>query len=209
MLCDGDALPLSDPTDVESRGGGRINHLENYFLDERTISKLLEPMTTEGHWLRSPAAIRTALKEVAAGQVSYAAALLAATYFRDAVGNVDLMPSGCNGKSLAELTAMISARAHEEKTRVTTALDDSTIAAHLTETMERLEASLAADTEEWKALVPGKVILGIFCSKTPLQYESFRTAFINTADSIVPNPFAEIIQIFDTFDRAAAIGAAS
>ncbi|MGC1778414.1 MAG: hypothetical protein WBB34_10740 [Xanthobacteraceae bacterium] len=78
---------------------------------------------------------------------------------------------------------------------------------HLKETMERIEASLAADTEEWKALVPGRVILRIFCSKTPLQYESFRTAFINAADSVVPNPFAEIIQIFETFDRMSAIGA--
>ena len=212
MLCDRDALPLSDPVDVESRSGERIRvlgryHLENYFLDERTIAKLFEPVTIEGHWLRSPTAIRTALKKVAAGQVSYAAALLASAYFREAVGNVDLMPSGCNGKSLAELTAMISARAREEKTRVTTILDNSTIAAHLKETMEKIEASLAADTEEWKALVPGKVILRVFCSKTPLQYESFRTAFINTADSITPNPFAEIIQIFDTFDHAAAIGA--
>jgi hypothetical protein len=49
----------------------------------------------------------------------------------------------------------------------------------------------------------------MFCSKTPLQYESFRTAFINTADSVLPNPFAEIIQIFEAFDRASAIGAGS
>lgn len=212
MLCDRDALPLSDPADVESRSGGRVRvlgryHLENYFLDERTIAKLFEPMTAVGDWLRSPAAIRAKLKGVAAGQVSYAAALLAAAYFREAVGNVDLMPSVCNEKSLAELTAMIPGRARDEKTRVTTTLDDSAIAAHLKEMMERIEASLAADTEVWKALVPGKVILKIFCTKTPLKYEAFRTAFINTANSVNPNPFAEIIQIFDTFDRTSAIGA--
>lgn len=49
MLCDRDAVPLRNPVDVENRGAGRIKvlgryHLENYFLDERTIAKLFEPI---------------------------------------------------------------------------------------------------------------------------------------------------------------------
>jgi hypothetical protein len=115
MLCDRDALPLSDPADVERRAGGRIKvlgryHLENYFLDEATIAKLFEPMTKEGDWLRSPVAIRAALKEAASEQVSYATALLTAAYFREAVGNIDLMPKGCNGKNIVELTTLISTK---------------------------------------------------------------------------------------------------
>jgi len=164
MLCDRDALPLSDPSEIEAQGAGRIRllgryHLENYFLDEHTIAKLFEPLTTEEHWLRRPADVRAALKEVAAGQASYAAALLTAAYFREAVGNVDLMPKACNGKNVDELTTLILAKSVEETARVSTALDKVAIADHLKKVMDAIGKSLAADTDEWKALIPGKVIL--------------------------------------------------
>jgi AAA domain, putative AbiEii toxin, Type IV TA system len=59
MLCDRDAMPLHEIGAMERDSGGRIKalkkyHLENYFLDEKTIATMFEPMTVEGDWLRSP-----------------------------------------------------------------------------------------------------------------------------------------------------------
>jgi len=151
MLCDRDALPLDDPGEMERESAGRIKllgryHLENYFLDEKTIAKLFEPMTPEGDWLRSPEAIRSALKDIARKHVSYASALSTAAYFREEVGNIDLMPKGCNGKTAAELSQLVIARSSGERGRVIRLLDDATIQKHVENAMRKIEKSLAANT---------------------------------------------------------------
>jgi hypothetical protein len=206
MLCDRDALPLNDPQDIEKQSGGRVQllkryHLENYFLDEHTIAKLFEPMTPDGNWLRSPPAIREALREIARTQVSYAAALLTAAYFREEIGNVDLMPSACNGKNTAELVQLVLAQTETEKARVAKGLDSAPIQQYVEKRMHEIETSLAADTDDWKTLIPGRIILKIFCNKTPLQYDAFRTAFINASGKVPNNPFNDIVKIFENFDR--------
>jgi hypothetical protein len=208
FLC---ALPLDDPAALERQSGSRIKvlrryHLENYFLDETTIAKLFEPMTIEDDRLRSPAKIRAMLKEIAQEHISYAAALSTAAYFREEIGNVDLMPKACNGKNIAELTALIFVRANEERVRIGKELDDAKIKQHVQNTMHKIEDSLARDTEDWKALVPGRVILKAFCSKTPLHYNGFRTAFINAAENVPTNPFGDIIEIFGQFNRETHAG---
>jgi hypothetical protein len=148
--------------------------------------------------------IRAKLKEIAREQISYAAALFSATYFREAVGNVDLMPRGCNGKSEAELTRMVADLVQEEQSRVSQILEPQAISAYIKDFMDRVEASLNEDDEEWKRLIPGKIILGIFCNKTPLPYENFRNAYIIAANDMNENPFSEIIEIFKGFDERVA-----
>jgi hypothetical protein len=147
--------------------------------------------------------IRLALKDIARNHVSYAAALSTAAYFREKIGNVDLMPKGCNGKSTDELVKLMLARSGEERTRWE--LDDAEIKKHIERLMHTIEDSLLKDTDEWKALIPGRVILKSFCAKTPLQYDAFRTAFINAAERVPTNPFDDIVQIFEHFDHATDI----
>jgi len=53
------------------------------------------------------------------------------------------------------------------------------------------------------------VILKVFCASTPLQYENFRTAFINAAEFVPNNPFAEIVEIFGNFNRMTAASASA
>jgi hypothetical protein len=207
MLCDRDALPLDDPGDFEKRSGGRIRvlpryHLENYFLDEFTVATVFESITESSHWLQSPASIRMVLKEIAKEYISYAAALSTATYFRDQIGNIDLMPKACHRKSADELVQLVMLRANEERARVTTELDDTRIKAQVAATVQKIEDSLAKDTNEWKALIPGRPILKTFCStKTPLQYDGFRTGFIKAAGKMPLNPFEDIVNIFESFDH--------
>ena len=110
------------------------------------------------------------------------------------------MPKACNDKSTAELTALVLVQANEERVRFGKELEDAKITQHIEATMHKIEDSLTNDTEDWKALIPGRIILKTFCSKTPLKYDAFRTAFINAAEGVSPHPFADIIQIFREFN---------
>ena len=97
MLCDRDAVPTSKT--AEMAGGttaGRVEvlnkyHLENYFLDEKVMAAVFSTMEPESSALTSPAEVRSRLKDIAKQQAPYAAALVASVYFRESVGNVDLM----------------------------------------------------------------------------------------------------------------------
>jgi hypothetical protein len=209
MLCDRDALPVSDPTKLESISGQRVKllkryHLENYFLDEPTIVKLFESITPDDHWLRSAPEIRSRLRSIASKHASYAAALIVSGNLRENIGNVDLMPKECHGKSAVDLAKLVAQKASEEKIRVNVALDMTSVEAQVIETMQRIQDSLNKDDEDWKALIPGKPIITAFCATTPLKYDGFRTAYIRTADTMALNPFAEIIGIFAQFDSMEA-----
>jgi hypothetical protein len=212
-LCDRDALPLVDPKEIEDRGGARIRllkryHLENYFLDETTIAKVFEPLVQADNWLRSPPAIRTALMDIARSQISYAAALVTSAYFREEIGKLDLMPKACNDKTTAELVNLMLLQVDAERARVARELDKAAVQKYAEQRMLEIDNSLVADTEEWKRLIPGRIILKAFCAKTPLQYDAFRTAFINAAEQVPINPFQDILDIFASFDRIASTPAA-
>jgi energy-coupling factor transporter ATP-binding protein EcfA2 len=214
MLCDRDALPLTDANKIEVATARRLRllgryHLENYFLDEKTIAKVFEPLTTTGSWQRAPDQIRAKLNAIATEQASYAAALMTAAYFREECGNLDIMPKACNGKTVTELTKMITDRSDEEAQRLTRILDKTQIEKHVTEIMRKIEASLAADTDEWKMLIPGRIILKKFCKEAGLDYDLFRTAYINAAESMSSNPFQELVNIFQDFDQYSSPGSAA
>ena len=206
MLCDRDAIPLIDAGEIEAATSGRLRllrryHLENYFLDEQTIARVFEPMAPVDSWLRSPEKIRAKLRDLAQGHTSYAAALTTAAYFREQCGNVDIMPRACNGKSIPELTTMILARATEEASRITNVVEKAKIECHVSEFMQTLERSLASDTEDWKSLIPGRIILKKFCAEASLAYDLFRSAYISTAGTMPTSPFSEVIGIFEGFDQ--------
>jgi predicted ATPase len=205
MLCDRDALPISDPRQLEADAAQRVKlldryHLENYFLDEVTIAKLFEPMTQPDDWLRSPEKIGEELRTIAAEHASYAAALTTSALFRERVGNVDLMPKGCNNRNRDELAKLILDKTQQEKDRVLHLMDLAKVEMHVKSTMEEIEASLRDGSDRWKAIVPGKAVVRAFCGKASIKHDNFRTAYINASDKVPNNPFAEIIKIFEHFD---------
>lgn len=81
-------------------------------------------------------------------------------------------------------------------------LDDTKIAAHIEATMIKIEDSLKTDTDVWKAMIPGDVIVKKFCSKAKLSYQDFRRAYITASEKMPVSPFSEIVNIFAEFDRA-------
>ena len=209
MVCDRDAAPGKDATSLEASSEGRFRvlrryHLENYFLDENVIAQIFESLEESESWLRTPTKISERLRAIARERLSYAAALSTSAYFRERVGNVDLMPKACDKKSATELADLMVSRAREEAGRVNAAIQQAEIEKYVTEMMTTLEGSLGTG-DEWKKLVPGREILRIFCSANHAKFDfgRYKTAYIAAAAKMPYNPFEEIDEIFLSFSKSA------
>jgi hypothetical protein len=207
MLCDRDAVPATrDTSDLEKSANNRLRvlsryHLENYFLDENVIASMFQAMEHDDSWLRQPREINAKLKQIARESISYAAALIISAEFRERVGNLDIMPSGCHGKSTPELVGLIIAMAEQERTRISNAIDLAEIQIFTEATMKKLEASLDEGDNLWKRIFPGRAIVSKFCSTKHAGFDfgRFKTAYIKAASRNSPSPFKEIEDIFQSF----------
>jgi predicted ATPase len=208
MLCDRDALPWgANAMEVEAESKGKLRllpkyHLENFFLDENVLARVFEPFEPDGSWLRAPATIRRELRNLGKGLVSYAVALFVSREFRLRVGNVDLMPSGCNEKSEAEIMAQLVQAAEGEKTRVVTALDKDRIVVATSEYFNKLNDFFEKDDPRWKEMIPGKPLLAQFATKAKIDPARLKNAYIHCAEHVNPSPFKEIHDIFESFANA-------
>jgi len=208
MLCDGDSIPAASPEQAKAaQTGGRLRilsryHLENYFLDEHVWSRAFSLLELEGSWLRRPSDIRQRLRDSARQLVSYATALAVASKLRLHVGNLDIMPKDCHGKTLDEVKGLILSELSEDKLRIDNLLTESTVGASTIDYFNRLTKSLDDDTDEWKALIPGKPLLGRFASAAGINASRAKTMYINAAQDSGRQPFAEILDIFEHFAEA-------
>ena len=207
MVCDGDTIPLShDKSSLTDSSKARLSvldryHLENYFLEEDILALVFSPFAPEGSWLVTPASIRDTLRNIAKEMISYTVALYTSAHFREEVGNINLMPKACNGKSTDQLKGIICGQATTEKTRVDKTIDSTNISKFIDDTMKLINDSLEKDTDEWKKLVPGKSILNIFSRKAGIQVGMLKQAYIAEAMKSDPNPFNDIIRIFERFNE--------
>ena len=208
MLCDRDAVPLHlDPARIEGNASGRLKvlkryHLENYFLDENILASVFRNMEAEAtSWLNDPTEIRTRLRELARDMVSYTAALVESVSFRQNAGLLDLMPKGAHGKTADELAQMMTACAEAEKQRIDQVLDPAKVAESVRNRMEILNTSLEQDTEEWKRLVPGKILLNKFAATARMDVGRLKTMFIREVEKAGAQTFADIVEIFEHFSK--------
>ncbi len=208
MLCDRDAMPLTaEAASIQAGSNGKLRtlskyHLENYLLDERILAVVFERLEPPDSWLRSPAAIRQELRKMAETLISYTVALLVAREFRLNVGNVDLMPKDCHGKTEREITALLTQSAEEERDRVAKNLDAGAISAATERYFKDLTVALAEDNSRWKDAIPGKPLLAKFASKAKIDTPRLKTAYIHCAEGRDPNPFNELEEIFSSFAAA-------
>jgi hypothetical protein len=204
MLCDRDAVPASTPPKSTTAGASdRLQllpryHLENYFLDEHIIAQIFSRMEPEGSWLRSPDQILHKLKSIAKGLLSYAAALIVSSTYRETIGNLDIMPKACNGKTATELVQLILSAKTAEVNRITSALDEVAIKTSIETTFEFLDQSLNKE-HTWKYVIPGKPLLHSFAAQTSLPIGRFKLMYLKEAEQRDPNPFKDIIAIFEKF----------
>jgi hypothetical protein len=210
MVYDRDALPSTrSPQDVRNQTSGRAQilsryHLENYFLDENIIAEMFKPLEQTGSWLTQPDAIRARLIEIARSNISYATALIVAAHFREKVGNLSIMPKGCNGKTVEELTQLLLDGVGRERARIELVIKDQDVKGFTEATMAQLEASLADDT--WKEHIPGRVILKTFCSSAHANFDfgRFKISYLKAAEQAAVSPFEEIDSIFNGFANHSA-----
>lgn len=205
MLADRDAVPAdADPGQLAMTSNGRFRalsryHLENYFLDTQVLARVFGDMEPGESWLRDAEAIDQVLREIANSQVSYAAALIASKNARDIAGNVDIMPKGCQGKSIDELQQLFSTSVKNESARVTSALDSSAVSGHIKIIHNKLIESLESSDKGWRADIPGKPIFRIFCNRAGLSEGRLKSLYIRKAEEVDPSPFDELVQIFESF----------
>lgn len=203
MLCDRDSAPTPDEI-TAGKESGRLRilsryHLENYFLDEHVWAEAFAPMELTDSWLRSPVQIRAKFKDISRGLVSYATALFVSSQLRRSFGNIDLMPSACHGKTLTDLKLLLLEEVSKERVRAESALDDASVNAMADEYFGNLTASLDNDTEDWKNLIPGKALLGIFAGHAATPLSRAKTLYLNAGLQSKHQPFAEILDIFEHF----------
>ncbi len=132
---------------------------------------------------------------------SYSVALYTSAHFRDQVGNLDIMPKECHGKTKEEIMSLIIDRTNLEKKRIEEIIDRNSIENVINTTYQNISESLSNNTDEWKKLIPGRQILNIFSSQTGMPIGRLKRAFINIANNSNSNPFKEIIDIFNNFNR--------
>lgn len=204
MLCDGDSLPSGVP-EPNNKASGRLKklqryHLENYFLDETVWAGVFADGEQEGSWLRSPSEIRRKMRECAKTTLSYATAIALSSNIRERVGNVDLMPNDCHGKSATELASLLKSKAEAELMRVQTGIDVANLEALAIERFKHLYAVLENDGSEWQTAVPGKPVLAAFCKMANIPQGRAKTLYIKRVHESQSPVFDEIIGAFRSFE---------
>lgn len=207
MLCDQDAiLPSKSIEELEEEAKGRLKllkryHLENYFLEEEIFAKIFSQMEPEESWLASAQEIREKLKEIARSIISYSTALTVSANLRNEVGNLTVMPKGCDNKGKDELIGLIEAQSDSERKRIKTILEETKVRTLIGSTFDNLTKSLADDTDDWKSLIPGRPLLNQFARKAHIQVGRLKTLFLREAEECNPNPFADVINCFEHFNN--------
>jgi energy-coupling factor transporter ATP-binding protein EcfA2 len=208
MLCDRDSLPTERSIlDTESNSSGRLRvlkryHLENYFLDENVLAESFRQMEPETSWLRNPIEIRKSLEEIARKQISYASALIVSARFRSQVGNLDIMPSACDGKTPDQLRSLLLDEADTERRRILLATQPKIIEDATIEVTGRLESSFDAKSPTWQSDIPGRPVLHQFARKAAIDPSRLKHMYIRAALDTRHPVFEDIFQILESFSKA-------
>lgn len=203
LLCDRDAVNLLGPAQLSAVTQRNIKvlpryHIENYFLDETVLSRAFSAIEPADSPLRNPNAIKAKLQEIAASVVPYAAALNVAATVREKVGNVSVMPKAVSdARSARELTTKILDRVREESSRVAAGLASGDIEALVLREHARLSKAVETDSPDWRADLPGRVILNKFAAFANLQVGRLKQLYLASVDKAVT--FADIVAIFQGF----------
>jgi predicted ATPase len=205
LLSDRDAYPKEIQDKIDERNlSGKIKslskyHLENYFLDENIIVEIFKDMEDEDSWLCDKEKVKIELESIARDRISYSTSLTVSKLFRDMVGNIDIMPRGCNNISIEELKNKFTETINNEKVRFDNILNSNQPFEKLENYHKDFEDSL--NNGSWKDEIPGKQIVSVFTSKAKIGEDRFKTLYIKKAFENGDNPFQEIIDIFKGFSE--------
>ena len=210
MICDGDSsLPQQVMKELVAKSSGRLvflprYHLENYFLDESVISKIFDKMESGDSWLRDPKQIRERLKQIARESLPYTINLWLGSYLRSKVGEIEVSVKGVDGMNLDDYTKQLEEPILKENKRIGIVLSIEEIKKDVGERWRALARLLEDDKEDWKKLIPGRVVCHRFANTAGINPGRFKTLYIHTAKEAGLAPFDEIIEIFKSFELVAS-----
>lgn len=205
MLCDRDALHALGPKSVSANLSPRLKllpryHLENYFLDETTLTRVFEEMEPADSWLRSPEQINEKLRRLALELVPYCVSLNVSAYAREKVGNIDIMPKDLSSsKEFDALAKKVRETAEQEIARVQGSLDLNYLVDLTKQEFDRLNQAIQTNDQSWRRDITGRVILSKFAGASKLPIGRLKLLYLKHADTDANNPFSEIIEIFSSF----------
>lgn len=204
MLCDPDTDTIETATSKTTNNKLRYlkrYHLENYFLDARTLSKVFEDLVSEEDWLRDEIKIQEKLTELAKETIPYATALIVAIKIRRNIGNISVMPKELQQQDVNSLVTLFQKKAAEEHDRTATTLEAQHVENLVRSTYENLEKTLAEGYNHWVKIIPGKQILARFASLAKLDVGRLKFAYIKATQKYSLPIFDEIIEIFSEFSN--------
>jgi ABC-type cobalamin/Fe3+-siderophores transport system ATPase subunit len=210
MISDGDSnLPDQVMKELVAKSSGRLAflpryHLENYFLDENIISQTFEEMESEGSWLRDPKQIRDRFKQIAKESIPYTIQLWLGSYLRSKAGEIEVSIKGVEGMSLRDYTKQLEEPLLKEHKRISSVLSTEEIKKIIEQRWGALTQLVEEDKEDWKKLIPGRMICHKFASIAGLSPGRFKTMYINKAKEAGLTPFEEIVKIFKSFESLAS-----
>lgn len=207
MICDGDSsLPDKVMGELIEKSLGRLAflpryHLENYFLDENIIAKMFTKMESKDSWLREPQQIRERLKQIARDSIPYTIQLWLGASLRSKVGEIEVSVKGVDEMNLEQYTKQLEEPILTENKRISSVLSSEQIKATVKERWNLINSLINSDNEDWKKIIPGRIICNKFSNVASVSPGRFKTLYINQVREEGLNPFGDIINIFKTWDK--------
>jgi predicted ATPase len=206
MISDHDSsLPKSELSELNKNSGGRLAflpryHLENYFLDENVISKMFEKIEPDGNWLRNSQEVKEKFKMLALESIPYTVQLWLKAFLQAKAGIINISIKDVEKMDLNEYLNQLPNAFTQEQKRIESILSIDTIKAEVSEKWNLLISYLNNDNPSWKNIIPGRIILNKFAGLAKINTGRFKVMYINQAKEENLEPFADIINIFKTFD---------
>ncbi|MCK9630953.1 MAG: AAA family ATPase [Methanoregula sp.] len=208
MISDHDSsLPENVMTDLVSKSSNHLAflpryHLENYFLDEEIIARMVCKMEPHDSWLCDPVKIRDKLKQIARESIPYTIRLELDSLVQSKIGNVGLTVKGINDIDLSDYLSLLENSFLVEQKRVNSAFSFEPIKEHTERRWIYLNDLVDRDDDEWKKVIPGRTLFNKLSSAANVSPGRFKTMYINQAKEDNFSPFEEIIQIFEEFEHS-------
>jgi predicted ATPase len=208
MISDHDSsLPEEAMKDLSVKSSGRLAflpryHLENYFLDENVISRMFQKMEPDESWLRNSDQIKDKLKQLARDSIPYSIQLWIGAFLRSKVGEVEVSISGVDKMNLTDYVTKLQGPILTEQKRINSALSVDEIKDLVSKRWDLLTKLIDDDNDDWKKIIPGRVICHKFSNLAKLDPGRFKNMYINQVKEDGLAPFQDIIRIFESFGES-------
>lgn len=186
---------------VESESSGRLRflkryHLENYFLDENTLSRVFQAMEPPESWLREPMEIRKRLRQCAKEAAPLAMQTWANAYLRGRTPRPWPELKLGEARDFSAFRPAIEQAAGELPAMVPTVEE---VVGSVERRWRTIVEALDSDTDLWKVEIPGKPILGMFAGAAKFDKDRLCRLYVDADRKSEVSVFQDILEVFTSF----------